>query len=959
MATCVRLLVAAGLVVLLPVSGFAQEATLAGTVSDSSGAVLPGVAIGAVHEATGTTIETVTDAGGSYRLPARIGAYRITAVLSGFATVTRTGIQLAVGQTLVLNLVMPLSTLEESVTVSGEAPLIDVTSSRPSGVVTTTQMEELPVNGRNFLGLVLLAPGSQANAVGNMGVETRNNRGDYQLNLDGQQLTSPILQFSLNPTFSRDAIAEFELLANRFDATQGRSIGVVLNVITKSGTNTPAGTFAGYFRSDRLNAADFLQKRVLPYSNQQISATFGGPIVRNKAHFFASYEVEREPGVITSNSRFPTFNIDRPFRRLELKALGRVDYEFSPQTRLSTRVSRTDQLPTAAGGGALNHPSTISVAKRASYSTVASLTQIFGNSTVNEIRGGYQDSHSASNQLIGDPINQAKYPASVGGNRTPGFQFTGNYTIGGLGAVKLFTGSTYSARDQLTLTVPKGPGSHTIKTGGELLVNWVAAASCNNCNGVFDVRGGPVPANLEQLFPVWDDPRTWNVNALLPLVRSFSWQVGNLEQGLHRPDVAVWFQDDWQTTRRLTLNLGVRYDVSSNQFANDIEIPSCFTPGCTDPPFLVGNRPSDTNNVSPRFGFAYAVNNRTVIRGGAGKFYSIASSNVGTQVLQAVNVAEVFIPFDGRADFMTNPLNGPVPTYQQVLNDPGRERAILDHIAVPNYQEPRAYQASVGFQRQIGSAMSVSSDFLIYEARGEGGRGFFNRNVNLQYNPATGANYPISDKSHRNWPNWGPIVQEQYGFETSRRALDLTFDKRLSDRWQLAGTYTLNFTKDYQPPPDVGFPLAVDYGGEKTYAVLDQRHRAVFNGLWDVGQGFELSGLYFYGSGQRFATTWGGGDLRQEGFISTDRLRPNGTIVPRNNFVGRPIHRVDLRFTKRFNLWQRTRVDGVWEVFNVFNHENYGSYVTAESNPQYGQPSANRNVAYQPRQMQLGFKLTF
>ena len=174
----------------------------------------------------------------------------------------------------------------------------------------------------------------------------------------------------------------------------------------------------------------------------------------------------------------------------------------------------------------------------------------------------------------------------------------------------------------------------------------------------------------------------------------------------------------------------------------------------------------------------------------------------------------------------------------------------------------------------------------------------------------------------------------------------------------LGGTYTLNFTKDYQPPPDVGFPLALDYGGEWTYAVLDQRHRAVFNGIWQIGRGFELSGLYFYGSGQRFATTWGGGDLRQEGFVSTNRVRSNGTIVPRNNFVGRPIHRVDTRFTKRF-VFGRIKLDGVWELFNVFNHENYGSYVTAESNSQYGQPSANRNVAYQPRQMQLGFKLTF
>jgi hypothetical protein len=254
--------------------------------------------------------------------------------------------------------------------------------------------------------------------------------------------------------------------------------------------------------------------------------------------------------------------------------------------------------------------------------------------------------------------------------------------------------------------------------------------------------------------------------------------------------------------------------------------------------------------------------------------------------------------------------------------------------------------------------MSVGADFLAYEARGEGGRGFFNRNINLQYNPDTGANYPYTDKAHRNWPDWGPIVQEQYGFKTSRKALDLSLDKRMNDRWQVGGTYTLNYTRDYQPPPDVGFPLAPDYGGEWAYAVLDQRHRAVLNGIWQVGYGFEVSGLYFYGSGQRFATTWGGGDLRQEGFVSTNRLRPDSSIVPRNNFVGRPLHRVDLRFTKRFNLG-RVKADGVWEIFNAFNHENFGSYVTAESNQQYGQPSANTNVAYQPRMMQLGFKFTF
>ena len=374
------------------------------------------------------------------------------------------------------------------------------------------------------------------------------------------------------------------------------------------------------------------------------------------------------------------------------------------------------------------------------------------------------------------------------------------------------------------------------------------------------------------------------------------------------------------------------------------------------PPFLPGDRPADKSNFAPRFGFAFTPNAKTVIRGGAGIFYAIASSNVGTQILQAVNIAEVFIPYDGRADFMSNPLNGPVPTYEEVIAL-GRERSILDTIGVPNYQEPESYQGSIGIERQIASTMAVSADFLAYEARGEGGRGFFNRNINLSYNAETGANYPYQDKTRRPYPDWGPVVQEQYGFKTSRRALDLTITKRMSHRWQGSATYTIGQTRDFTPPPNVGFPLALDYGGEWSDAILDQRHRAVANGIWEIGHGFDLSGLYFYGSGQRFATTYGG-DLRNEGAAPINRLRPNGTIVPRNNFVGRPIHRVDTRFTKRFNFGH-FRVDLMLEVFNLLDHANFGSYTTVESSASYGQPSANTNVAYQPRMGQIGFRFAF
>ena len=156
----------------------------------------------------------------------------------------------------------------------------------------------------------------------------------------------------------------------------------------------------------------------------------------------------------------------------------------------------------------------------------------------------------------------------------------------------------------------------------------------------------------------------------------------------------------------------------------------------------------------------------------------------------------------------------------------------------------------------------------------------------------------------------------------------------------------------------VSFPVAPDLGDEYGLSTADQRHRAVFNSIWEVGRGFQLSGLYFFGSGQRYATSYGG-DRRNSGGQAGGRLRPDGTIVPLNDFVGDPIHRVDMRMQQRIPLGGRARIDGILEVFNVFNHANYGSYTTAESNSLYGLPSQNANVAYAPRMLQLGFRLTF
>src|SRR2546427_10671806 len=292
-AASIRGLLFAVAISILAAPSYGQEATFTGTATDSTGSVLPGVTITAVHEASGNVFTTVTDERGEFRLPVRVGAYTIKAELSGFATVNRT-VQVLIGQTAAVNLQLSPSTVQETVTVTAEAPLVDTRGSTVGANIDPRQVEQLPLNGRNWMDLTLLAPGARRNEGGGM---AQFRQGYAQTNVDGQQVTINYHSQtdSEQPGFSHDAIAEFEVVANRFDATQGRSQGMIVNAVTKSGTNLFAGSFGGYFRDDKFNAKDFLTHTVLPYSNQQVSTTLRGPIRKDRVHFFSAYEDEREP----------------------------------------------------------------------------------------------------------------------------------------------------------------------------------------------------------------------------------------------------------------------------------------------------------------------------------------------------------------------------------------------------------------------------------------------------------------------------------------------------------------------------------------------------------------------------------------------------------------------------------------------------------------------------------------
>jgi hypothetical protein len=501
---------------LLPTTAFAQEAAIGGTVTDATGGVLPGVVVRAVNDANGNSFEAVTDAAGIYRMTVRIGTYRVEAELSGFAPIARTGVNVLVGQQLGLNLQMSPATLQESVTVTGEAPLVDTTQSNLGSTIDSRQVSDLPVNGRNFMDLTLLAAGSRQNFVAETPASS------FQLNVDGQQVTQLIATTFGQPRFSKDTIAEFEVITNRFDARQGRSTGIQVNAVTKSGTNTSAGSFAGYFRDDKFNAADFIQKDkngnplVLPYSDQQLTGTWGGPIRKDRIHYFVNYEYERSPYTRPYTTPYPSFNLNLQGTYTEKKGGGRLDIQFSPKTHFVYRqnLERTwDPYDARWSGGSIIHPSSPSSVPKHANDLTGRLTQVLSASAVNEVAFSYGRFWWQTNPVV----NWPNHPQAAAGftNGTPRILLRG-FTIGQAHtrSPQDLADITKTIRDDFSFSFVRG-GRHDVKTGGEYVDDRSPIFLCINCGGTLDAQGADVPGNLEALFPVYNDVSSWNLNGLV------------------------------------------------------------------------------------------------------------------------------------------------------------------------------------------------------------------------------------------------------------------------------------------------------------------------------------------------------------------------------------------------------------------------------------------------------------
>jgi hypothetical protein len=431
-------------------------------------------------------------------------------------------------------------------------------------------------------------------------------------------------------------------------------------------------------------------------------------------------------------------------------------------------------------------------------------------------------------------------------------------------------------------------------------------------------------------------------------------------------------QDDWHLNDRLTLNLGVRYDLLWNMFQNQEEFL----------PFMESGRPQNATNIQPRLGFVYQWNPRTVVRGGAGKYYGEMVQT--TYPSEAKTVAVVEVLNDGRPDFAANPFNGPAPTYEQALQRycsapeqaanfaawrtrgftgtaPCLLRGNGELKQPPPYNINSSWQSSIGVQRQVGASSAVDVDYVFTASQDEGWQ---QQNVNIAFNPATGVNYPFSNRALLPYPEFGVVAMTVQNGRSRYHALQTAFTKRMSNRWQASATYTLGGLWDAlgkplqgaagRTPVPVDFELAPDLNGEYGLSSTDLRHRAVLSGIWEVGRGLQMSGTHYTALGER-AQTFYGGDLRNLGASETaiQRLRPDGSIVPRNDFTQPARNRTNVRVQQRIPLPHQSSLDLIAEAFNVFNSPNW-TISTQENNALYG-----RRVMGLFRTMQFGFRLLF
>ena len=647
---------------------------------DESKAAMPGVSVTARNEETGAPRTVVTDDTGRYRMPALpTGRYTITVALSGFRTEERSGIQISVGQEATLDFQLQLSTVEETVTVTGTSPMVDAQRSHVSTTIDTTQIQELPLISRNFLSLAALVPGAGRNTSPTgtqpLAFGASDSRSNYTTIIDGGDLDDDIWGAPVQ-SFMQDSIKEFQVITNRFDAEYGRATEAVLNVVSKSGTNDYSGTAFVFARDAALKAKNYFETQKPEFDQQRIGGTFGGPILQNKTHFFGAYEYvdEDRPLTVSIPLTSPLSRENGTFAAGRLSHLmsGRFDHQLTTNHRAMARVLYEDFQQMGSFGGT-NAYSYGREQSRTSLSILAQETAILSSKMVNDFRVQYRNTDVGWTPNSTDPTEVRP--------------------SGRFGAAEFLQQEKrhrYQFYDTLYFTTT----NHNIKAGGEVTYMETSYCACGRQSGFFTFS---TDADYDASNPV-----TWPIR--------FE-QAINLS-AIPLPDTyfGVFFQDDWRITDRLTLNLGVRWDVDLRVRDNDT-MERAFELARNESlrPILSESPGKDLDNIDPRFGFAYSLSPATVIRGGYGIYHSRAR-----MFMQAL--ANDQLTSESFVAVVTDPLRlRNYPDINAILGGTPQEFAAtglrsMSNVIANDFQVPYAHNTTLGFTRQFGDVLALSVD---------------------------------------------------------------------------------------------------------------------------------------------------------------------------------------------------------------------------------------------------------
>jgi hypothetical protein len=929
-------LAAAAALQLANAQGTINYGSIGGQVSDATGAVVLGAAVTARQIDTNRISSLTTDREGRFRFPyLSVGDYEVKIQQPGFTIAVRP-VTLSVGSAFELPISLTVASAESNVTVTGETTVLETARTQIAGTVQQAEVRSLPLNGRNFLDLALLIPGvsptntasnqlfAETSAVPGQGISVGSQR-NFSNNFIVDGLSANDDAAGLSGIFyGLDVVNEFQVVTSGGQAELGRALGGYINMVIKSGTNTLHGDLYGYVRNQRFNAANPLSNTKLPSTQAQYGASLGGPIRADRTFYFANFEQRalNQSGLITiSPANVAAINtrlaaIGYPGAQIATglypnpvhnsNFLAKLDHQFNRKDQFSLRYSLYDvHSNNSRGAGALSAASASAGLDNTDQTVAASNIATLSPSTVNETRA--QFTRSSLQALPSDAIGPAVSISGVASFGTLSGSPTGRVN------------NLYEIVDSIS----HQQGAHALRAGADFLYN------ADTITFPRSIRGAYTFSSLANFLS-----GTYN-NA------GFTQTFGNTVIPQTNPNIGFYAQDEWKISSRLTLNLGARYDL---QYLKSIA--------------------TDTNNFSPRAGFAWSpfASRRTVVRGSFGLFYDrVPLRALANALLSSGNTTN--ITSTTQASVSLSPTQTGAPVFPNILASVPTGVLINFTTMNPHMQNAYSEQGSFEIEQQLGahSTFSVGYQHL------RGLHLIISVNQNVPTCTASGNNNGCRpNPTYANNSQYSSLADSHYD------GLHVSFVQR-PVRW---GSFRVSYTwsksldnvgEFFFSSPINLYNIWQDYGRSDD----DQRHRVVFDGTihssmgkaataWErISHGFQLSGMLQYYSALPLNITSGVTTLQG----TAGRPTGNGVFIDRNSGIGNDYFSVSARVSRSFAVTERVHVEALAEAFNTLNHRNNltlngafgaGAYPTAPSSS-FRQVTAVND----PRVAQLALRIRF